>query len=279
MIDLHMHSTFSDGSLTPAELVRKGHSLGLSAMALTDHDTIDGVSEFLEEISKFPGMIGITGSELSARYEGGNLHILALNIKDIAVFSKFMQELKEIRKVFMENLIDYLKGFGFDIDYNRLKKFKPFGSLVRFDIIKFLMNDGQLVGDFMENYNKYFEKHLPECCKRKDPEKENIIENILKADAIPVLAHPCQLKLNDDDLHDYIKSLVDIGLKGIECYHSDHTKDQIEKYLKFAKEFNLIITAGSDFHFYGHKNRELGSGVNGNVKGSVELLKQFDYIV
>lgn len=249
MLDLHTHSIFSDGFFTPTELLEKAYSKGIRLLALTDHDTVDGVSEFLEASKKYDDLHILVGCEVSSNFtDDADVHVLALNIKDKEKISKHANGTNHLRRERIKLSIKTLQDNGYDIDYDRDIKKKDFGALNDRDITDILLNRG-----IMNNRDeaKALVKKGGIAYHPMYKFFSNVIDtiNIINgAGAISVLAHPHTLKLNDEDLEKYIKNLVDNGLQGLECYHSNSTLEQTEFYLKLANKFNLIITGGSDHH-------------------------------
>jgi predicted metal-dependent phosphoesterase TrpH len=257
MIDLHTHSIFSDGWKTPTELVQRANGLGVNFMALTDHDTVDGIPEFLEAAKNYKNFTPIVGCELTAGGEYDPLHILALNIKDIKKISQYTEKIRLLRLDCMKERIKLLQKAGVNINFDEVAK-ATVGVFMKEDLMRLMVKKG--IANSILECKTYFAEGGVAYFDNKElfPDKREIIENILDAEAIPVLAHPCKLEIDGDKLHDFVKELVDMGLKGIECYHSKHTEQQIQEYLGLAREFNLIITGGSDYHAKIYDTRELG---------------------
>lgn len=249
MVDLHTHSIFSDGFFTPTELVEKAYNKGVRLLALTDHDTVDGIPEFLKASKKYKDLNAVVGCEVSSNFtDDSDVHVLALDIKDLEKISKYASKTNDLRRERVKLSIKTLQEMGYDIDYDRDIKKKDFGALTDRDITDILVERGIITdrkeakslvvkgGAAYHPMYKFFPKVL------------DTVRTINEAGAISVLAHPHSLKLSDEDLEKYVKNLVDNGLQGIECYHSKSTLEQTEYFLKLAKKFNLIITGGSDHH-------------------------------
>lgn len=246
---MHTHSIFSDGFFTPTEILEKAYNKGIRMLALTDHDTVDGIPEFLRESKKYAELNVLIGCEVSSKFtDDADVHVLALNIKDTDKISKYANGTNDLRRERVKQSIKILQNNGYDIDYERDITKKDFGALTDRDITDILINKG-IMNDRKEAKALVTKGGLAYCPMYSlFPNVIDTVNTINDSGAISVLAHPHTLKLNDEDLIAYIKNLVDNGLQGIECYHSNSTLEQTEFYCKLAKKFNLIITGGSDHH-------------------------------
>lgn len=269
LIDLHTHTTASDGSMNPRELVRHAKYSGLSAVAITDHDTIEGIEDALDEGKRINFEV-IAGLEISADYNP-EMHILGyffgetyLNIKDTLV------NLKRNRKKRNPKIVNKLNEMGFNITMEEVKK-EARGDIVgRMHIAEVLMKKGY-VKSVEEAFDKYLSSGKPAYFKKdKLTPKEGILE-ILKAGGIPVLAHPVYLHLGLKGLDDLLSALVSAGLRGIEAYYVDNTEKDTEELLKMSKRHNLLVTGGSDFHGSFKPDIAIGKG-RGNLIIPYELL-------
>lgn len=265
-IDLHSHSTHSDGTLTPSELLNLARKNNIDVLAITDHDDIEGSKKLIE--SNHQGITVYSGIELNAKVPKGQMHILGYNfdLYDESL-NKRLKELKENSK---SNIMLYIKQL--ENDFNIFLPEDDLASLLNRDgnigrpqLALILIKYG-----YCATVKEAFEKYLRDDKVRKEKiwvEKEECISLITNAGGIPVLAHPFTLKLTDEELYEEIKYLVSIGLKGIEIIHSNSTEEQRNYYKKLAKEFKLITTGGTDFHGKEVKpDIELGSGINNNVQ-------------
>lgn len=249
MIDLHTHSIYSDGLFTPSELIKKAYEKGVKVIALTDHDTIDGIPEFLETSDQYDDLKPVIGCEISSRFtEDSDVHILALNIKDLNKISEYANGTNELRRERIRQSIKTLQKHGYNINYEEDIIKKDYGSLTDRDLTDILLKKG-FMNDRKEAKALVTKGGIAyHPMYAYFPNVIDSLKTISDSDAISVLAHPHTLKLNDEDLVTYIKNLVDNGLRGIECYHSNSTLEQTEFYKQLAKKFNLIVTGGSDHH-------------------------------
>jgi hypothetical protein len=256
-LDLHTHTTVSDGSFTPQEILAKAAELDLQYFAITDHDTIDA----LEQIEEIPaGVVFINGVEISAEFPK-TLHILGYNFdSQNQKLRSILHELQEFRKKRNAKMLQKLAENGFHISLEELET-EAKGELVGRPHFANLMFKKGYIGSYQEAFDLYLDKGKPFYMNKKRLAPKLAVELILQAGGIPVLAHPYQTKLNDEDLDKLIKELKDYGLMGIEVYYSQHSNEQIEKYLKFSEKFNLLATAGSDFHGINKPHIPLGMDV------------------
>lgn len=265
MIDLHTHSTASDGQYTPSEVMRLAVKCGVTTIALTDHDTVSGIESAQKEANKL-GIEFIPGIEISSDSEIGSMHILGYNIDSQNIQLRktcewfVMQRQERGNKIFQ-----FLEQRGVVLSHKSVEKYANGGLLARPHFARAMVDAGY-VSNVREAFDKYLD--IPEFkkIKREKLSPEKSCGLILNAGGIPVLAHPVQLKTDIDGLSAVIKKLTKKGLMGIECFYSTHTPEQTENYLKIAKENGLYISAGSDFH--GEKIKpdvHLGTGINNSL--------------
>ena len=269
LIDLHTHTNFSDGELSPNELINLAIENNIGTIAITDHDTIDGIKNI--DRNAFNDYIKIIdGIELTAKVNKGRMHILGLNIdKDNIELNNKLIELKNNSINSVLSMIEQLK-----IDYNIFFTYEELKELInanhnlgRPDIARLLIKNG-----YVNSVQEAFDKYLIDAYNKINSRKKGLTYNecidlILKSNGIPILAHPNSLELNDKELLYLLKDMINNGLMGIEVYHSSHSQDEMDKYLKICNYFNLLISGGSDYHGINTKpNVILGTGVNNNLK-------------
>ncbi|RLI50676.1 MAG: phosphoesterase [Candidatus Thorarchaeota archaeon] len=272
LIDLHTHSTASDGSFNPEELVLLAKKTGLKAIALTDHDTVEGLDKFLETGKKI-NFETIPGVELSAYFEKGTLHILGyfLDYHNKTFLSR-LKSFQEARAERNPKIIKKLQDLGIAITYEEVKLVSGGGQIGRPHIARVLVEKG-IVKDFDTAFEQFLKKGAPAYVEKERIEPKECIEMIIAANGIPVLAHPFTLHLDNEALEAFIKKLKNWGLGGIEVYYTEHTPEQTAYYIQLAQKFELCITGGSDFH---GKNKEgiiLGKGY-GNLEVPYYLLER-----
>lgn len=271
-IDLHVHSTVSDGTFTPTELVAEAKRCNLSAFALTDHDTIRGFEE-AKKASEGSGIEVIPGVEISAAYKKKDIHILGLLIDpnyeplkrslDAALLERDQRNAK---------MAQNLAAGGLDIDIERLTAaFSPGTVLTRAHFAKFLLETKQI-----KSMNEAFEHYLnadgPYYVPREYISPENAIKLIKQAGGIPVLAHPLVYHLPEEELDALIARLKDAGLEGLEVFYSSNTGFDEGIVRRYANKYHLIMTGGSDFHGANKPHISMGNG-KGNLKIPYSVLE------
>lgn len=268
-IDLHTHSTASDGSMSPRELVRHAKHSGLTAIALTDHDTISGIEEALDEARSI-GFEVIPGLEISCDFKP-ELHMLAYFLQDNYMKMKdILEDLRENREQRNPKIVAKLNEMGFNITMDEIRA-EAGGDIVgRPHIAKVLMKKG-----YVESIHQAFEEYLaggrPAYFKRDRLTPEQGIEEIRKAGGIPVLAHPIHLGMDYAQLDELLGELVPKGLMGMEVYYVDNTEEDTQHLERLAKKHNLLATGGSDYHGTFKPEINIGTGF-GNLKVPYELL-------
>ncbi|MCF8040092.1 MAG: PHP domain-containing protein [Desulfohalobiaceae bacterium] len=264
-IDLHTHSSASDGSLSPDELVKKGVEVGLKALALTDHDTTKGLPEAMAAGRRY-GLEVIPGCELSVVYPSGFMHILGLWLPETpSLLLEKMGYLQRRRHVRNQRIIDALQEHSIDIDYKEVKDLAGPASVGRVHVARILVRKG-VVSDIQEAFDLYLGvKGLAYFSKDKLGPEEAI--RILKQEgATVILAHPYSLELPLDRLRPEIQRFKDLGLDGLEALSSEHSPGQTRMFLDLCRELDLLVSGGSDFHGEGRPWVRLGEG-----KGNLDL--------
>lgn len=269
-IDLHVHSTFSDGTLTPTELVAEAQKAGLSAMALTDHDTTAGIREALDAASHTSLEI-IPGVELSTEYEKREIHIVGLFIDpDNRKLSDALLHFQTARDTRNDRILALLREEGFDITMEALLRDNPDAVITRANIARFLVDHGQI-----GSLNHAFEKYLGDDCRCYVPREKissaDACRLICEAGGLPILAHPVLYHMNQITLNRMIEELLPSGLSGMEVLYSTYTNGDEALMRKTAARHGLLLSGGSDFHGANKPYIHLGSG-RGNLFVPYELL-------
>jgi predicted metal-dependent phosphoesterase TrpH len=257
-VDLHCHSTASDGTLPPAQVVRLAVERGLSALALTDHDTIDGVAEAAQEAQRL-GLDFLPGIEISAEFpHPGTLHLLGYGVDPHSqVLRDLTTTLLAGRDRRNPKIIAKLNELGVAVSMQEWEGEAKGNVLGRPQLAAVLHRKGY-VSSIKDAFNKYLGQDAPAYADKERLTPQRAIEMVLESGGVPVLAHPIQLRTdNDAQLERIVKDLVDHGLGGIEVIHSDHDADNVQKYDALARRFGLLRTGGSDFHG-ANKQIELG---------------------
>lgn len=248
LIDLHTHSTASDGSFSPTEVVRLARDAGLRALALTDHDTIEGLDEAIAAGAEL-GVEVIPGVEISADFPRGTLHILGyfINYQDGRLAQR-LAVLQQARADRNPQIVHKLNARGLPITMAQVEQVSGGGQIGRPHIARVLLENGY-VRDLDEAFDIYLRKGgLAYVEKFRFPQAE-AFAMIREAGGVPVLAHPFTLGVGSPAaLKNLLMGQKALGLAGVEVYYPEHGPAQEALYLKLAKELDLLITGGSDFH-------------------------------
>jgi 3',5'-nucleoside bisphosphate phosphatase len=258
-VDLHCHSTASDGTLAPAEVVRLAERNGLSALALTDHDTIGGVAEAAAE-AKNLGIDFLPGIEISAEYPPpGTLHILGYGIDpESSTLKELTKQLISGRDNRNPQIVAKLNELGVAVSMAEWEAEAKGGVLGRPQLAAILHRKGY-VNSIKQAFDKYLGQGAPGYFDKERLLPKRALEMIRESGGLPVLAHPIQLRTqNDAQLERVVKDLLDLGLAGIEVIHSDHDAAWVEKCTRLAERYHLLKTGGSDFHGGNKKDIDLG---------------------
>ena len=263
-VDLHVHTTASDGTFSPAELVSLAKESGLSAVAITDHDTVSGIiTDSVLEV--------VPGIELSTKYEGP-VHILGYYIDpDNRELKDTLQGIVDDRDIRNEKIVNLMRSDGISITYAEMKD--RFGDVVgRPHFAEILIENG-VVDSPKEAFQQYLSKNQKYWFPRTTVPIDRCISLIVNAGGLAVLAHPFEYSYDKKTLPELIELCIGYGVKGIECRHSSHTPGQMAYLELLADEYGLIKTGGSDFHGSAKPNVRLGSG-NGLVSVPYEWLER-----
>jgi len=270
-IDLHAHTTASDGSLTPRELVHLAKSEDLSAIAITDHDTMDGVEEGLNEGEKC-GVEVVPGLEISVKFSG-EMHILGYYVdRNCEELREALKRLQQYRRERNPRIIQKLQELGLDITMAEAEQAAGGNVVGRPHIAQVLVNKGYTATPD-EAFDKYLEEGKPAYVSKEKLTPAEGIRLIARAKGIPVLAHPKSLGLTEWELDQLIESLKCEGLMGIEVYYSTHSEEETALYLKLARKHQLLLTGGSDFHGAPKPEIRLGKGL-GDLQVCEYLLEE-----
>ncbi|MEC4890044.1 MAG: PHP domain-containing protein [Nitrospira sp.] len=258
-IDLHLHTTHSDGSLPPAEVVRLAHEAGVTALAITDHDITTGLPEAITA-GQALGIEIIPGIEISSRYGESELHVLGyfLDWQDPQLNAR-LATLRDSRHRRNPQIIERLQSLGIDITYDEVRAVAGSDSVGRPHIARVLM-DKKVVTSAKEAFDRFLANGKPAYVPRDLPEPADAIQWIKAAQGLAVLAHPTWVKTTEGTLTDLVRQLKADGLDGVEVHYSTHTPRQTREYLSLAKQIDLLVTGGSDFHGITKPDIEVGIG-------------------
>lgn len=266
--DLHTHSVFSDGTYSPDEIIRSAVDIGLSAVALCDHNTVDGLPSFIAA-AEGKNITAISGAEFSVDYCGRELHLLGLFIREES-FSKvscLMHDINELKEISNIQLIESLNKAGYDISYEIIKASTPSGNFNRAHIAAELTKKG-----YTESVKHAFDTLLsPDAGHYMEPKRLSVwemLDFIRGIGAVSVLAHPF-LNLEEKELDLFLSKAKNRGLIGMECMYSTYDKKTTDTAFELANKYELLYSGGSDFHGLNKPDIALGVG-NGSLKIPLE---------
>jgi len=255
LLDLHVHSTESDGSLSPEQLVDYAVDKGISALALCDHDTTSGVTRFVS-YGESKNIRALPGVEISATWETGNCHILGLGVSDNnAALEETLLKIRDSRGGRNEKIIAKLNALGIAITLAEAQGLAG-GDVVGRPHMARIMHEKGFVESVQEAFDKYLAKGAPAYVDRFRLKPYKAVALLRQAAKLVVLAHPSQLRIAPDKLEEFVAGLVPHGLGGIEAYTPYN--GELKLYLELAQKHNLAVTGGSDFHGESKPDHVLG---------------------
>jgi 3',5'-nucleoside bisphosphate phosphatase len=277
LIDLHAHTTASDGTLSPAELVRLAKLRGLAALAVTDHDTFDGYDQAVP-FAREAELDLVRGIELNSRLNFSNhrdyrsAHLLGYwpSEQPSTEFVNWLKREREERRSRNRRLVHALQSRGVDITLEEVEK--RGGNLTGRVHFARILVEKAYARDHEDAFRKYLGETAPSYIERQSETTENATRRIRAAGGIPALAHPIRLSLSRDKERELLTKLKDAGLLALEIYHSEHPPELQAHYRQLADELELLPTGGSDFHGAPKPNIDLGTGMNGNLRVPREFL-------
>lgn len=243
-VDLHLHSTASDGRLSPAELVRKAAAEELAIIALTDHDTVGGIAAALETAQEFPTLRLIPGIEISTDIPEGEAHILGyfIDYTDRSLLTA-LEKMRNSRRERARRMIDKLKKMGYPIEWERVQDIAGGGTIGRPHIAQAMLESGY-IDFFQEAFDKYIDRDGPAYVEREKVTPSGAVEMVVRAGGLPVLAHPLTVPKPEQ----LVIKLKAAGLIGIEAYYTSYGTEDIQRLVTIADQHNLVTTGGTDFH-------------------------------
>lgn len=252
-VDLHLHTTESDGRLTPAELVALAVKQGLRVIAVTDHDTTDGLDPAWKAAMAYPYLTVIAGIELSTDIPGNEIHILGYYIdhRD-ASFQLMLQEFRESRVGRAQKMVEKLGKLGMPVEWDRVKEIAGQGSIGRPHVAQAMLEKGY-ISYYQEAFEKYIGRNGPAYAEREKQIPEAAVQLIGAVGGAAVLAHPAQI----DDLDAVLQNLKAAGLKGMEVYYAQYDDATVARLAELAKRYDLLPCGGSDYHAIGTPGEHL----------------------
>ena len=270
-IDLHSHTTASDGSLTPEELVRLAKQQGVATLAVTDHDTVSGLPQAIAEGER-AGVEIIPGIEISCLYGTTELHILGYFINpDDPHLAPALITHQASRDERNPRIVERLRELGCELTYADIKVAAGNATVGRPHIAQALVRMGY-VTSVSEAFDRYLADSAPAYIPRLLPSPGEAIGLIRKIGGIPVLAHPVYTSRTKEPFEQVCETLKGLGLLGIEAIYSSHNRQQTDRYCSISKNQGLLVTGGSDFHGETKPNLLVGTGY-GNLSVPSDLLE------
>ena len=264
IVDLHTHSTASDGTYSPAALAELAKKIGLSAVALTDHDTIDGLAEF-QAAGKALGLETIPGIEFAAlypNYHRPEIHIVGLGFDPAhPLLLERMKDIKESRTLRNQKMCEKLSSIGLHLTLDEVAANAGGEIITRAHFANVLLEKGYIKRK-EDAFSRYISPGLPGYAEREFLSPALCIRTIKEAGGAAILAHPTLYKLNLSQLEELCKELISYGLDGIECQYSTYTPAETKAITALAKKLSLLPSGGSDFHGKNKPDIHLGSGRN-----------------
>lgn len=261
-IDLHIHTTASDGTDSPAEAVERAARLGLAAVSVTDHDTAAGTAEAMAAGARL-GVEVVSGIEVSTDYRDNNIHILGYFIDPGAPALRQVLDWVEIeRRERNEKMAEILSAAGFDISIEAVRAEYPDAVIGRPHFAEFLMKRGY-VSSVAEGFDRYLEVGRPFFLPKRRISVARAIETIRASGGVAVLAHPLEYHYPVSQVLELIEYARDLGVQALECYYSEHSPAEQDWLLARAAEYGLGVSGGSDYHGTRKPWIEMGSGMGG----------------
>ena len=269
IVDLHLHTTASDGRLTPVELVDLAAAQGLRVIAITDHDSTEGLPEALEAARKHSDLTVIPGIELSTDVPGNEIHMLGYYIRheDPGV-QETLTQFRQGRQDRGRRMVEQLRAMGMGITWERVQELAGEAAIGRPHVAQALV-EGGWVRDTDEAFEKYIGRNAPAYTERTKLTPTDAINLIKSWGGVPVMAHPIYV----DDYLNYVADLKGAGLVGMEVHYAKFSPEQIDELARVAEKFGLVPCGGSDYHAIPDRDERL-PGSNGPPLETVELLKR-----
>ncbi|MDO8491650.1 MAG: PHP domain-containing protein [Dehalococcoidia bacterium] len=244
-VDLHLHTTASDGRLRPGEMVRLAARLGLKVIAITDHDSVEGITEALNAAREFPSLTVVPGVEMSTDVPRSEIHILGYFIEyQDREFNLMLESLRNSRVVRAQRMVQKLDGLGVHIEWSRVAELAGDASVGRPHVAQAMLEKGH-VSSLKEAFDRYLGRNGPAYVEREKLTPTEVVQLISSVRGLPVLAHPGSLT---DGLDSLLDELQKAGLVGMEVYYSDYTPDTVSHLAAVARKHGLLACGGSDYH-------------------------------
>jgi predicted metal-dependent phosphoesterase TrpH len=242
--DLHLHTTASDGALTPADLVARAAELGLEAIAITDHDSVEGIPAAAVAVRNYPRLTLIPGVEISTDIPGNEIHMLGYFMDcDNEQLNDELKRLRVSRQTRAKKMAAKLTELGLPINYTRVLELAGEGAVGRPHIAQAMLENGH-IEDFRQAFDNYIGRNGPAYVEREKMLPEEAVGLIARAGGFPVLAHPADI----EDIEKLLPLYIERGLVGIETYYHGYNEQTVKRLARLADDYDLIATGGSDYH-------------------------------
>ncbi len=246
--DLHLHSTASDGRLSPEQVVDMAAVKGLEVIALTDHDSVSGVDVAIARAAAYPHLQVIPGVEINTDLASGELHVLGYFIDHHdREFTDSLEKIRESRVGRAMKMVEKLRNLGLPLDWQRVQNLAKGESICRPHIAQAMLEKGYVLTE-REAFERYIGRNGPAYVEREKVQPVDAVIMIKKARGIPVLAHPAEIQ----QLDELLIELIAAGLAGLETYYGNYNADTIQRLEAVAAQYKLITTGGSDYHHFGN---------------------------
>lgn len=267
-VDLHVHTTASDGKFTPSDIVRKSAALGLTVISICDHDTVNGIAEALTAAQNFSGLRVIPGVEISTDVPHGEVHVLGYFIDyfDEKLLTK-LEKMRNSRQIRAQRMVEKLGSLGIHIEWQRVREIAGSGAIGRPHVAQAMVEKGYITSP-KEAFAKYIGRDGPAYVEREKLTPVETVELILQSKGLPVLAHPMTLNKPES----MVIELKAAGLVGVEAYYDGHAAEDVESMVSLAKRHNLIATGGSDYHGQDESNETMIGGANVPLESAERLI-------
>ena len=268
VVDLHLHTTASDGRLSPTELVRFLARRGIKTAAITDHDSTEGLAEAFKAAKEFPNLTIIPGIELSADVPGSEIHILGYFMRwEDREFQKTLEEFRRGRVHRAKGMVEKLARMGLELEWERVLELAGNGAVGRPHVALAMVEKGFIKGT-KEAFTHYIGRNGPAYVERMKLTPKDAIALIRKVDGVAVLAHPSWV----DNLEEHLKQMKEADLGGMEVYYGSYSPEMVRHFAELAEQFDLIPCGGSDYHAMDTEDESL-PGDQGPPEKVVEELR------
>lgn len=247
LVDLHLHTTASDGTLSPTQLVRLLSERGLRIVAITDHDSLEGLEEARREALSHPHVTLIPGIELGTDTPNGEIHVLGYYLdEDDPELQETLVRFREGRELRARRMVEKLRAMGFLIEWERVAELAE-GAIARPHIAQAMVEKGYVAYSY-QAFDRYIGRNGPAYVERDKLTPEDAVSLIARHRGLPALAHPADIP----DLEEVLRSLVPLGLVGMDVHYGVYTAEQVQRLLALCEQFGLIPLGGSDYHALGN---------------------------